>query len=882
MTSKKTVALAKRRVSLLFSYSSRTVHFSGRRNTSTLISVAGNNFMPPLTFNLFASYANKGLDILLIPIVCLIALARILDYAPAHDKIHILVVVASLVYLARWLFLRPLYESEISLNGLDVSVVFLVVSECVLYFFSSYRANSFYFLLEILFLFLVYWLIRLNLRHEYQVAAIFLFLTVVGFCIAQVALYRWFSHYRQLKILGFEDVTDLRYTFDLLTPPRSSLAEWSTIFLALLPFPIALFIRYRTVSKVSWGFCLPVYALLLTLASTLLRGIYVATVVFFLVLLLASFYKLLPRKQVALAIGGLFAAFILTICLTPLRQPVLTASYLFNTSSQLRSAQGRVAIWQSASQMVNDYPLFGVGANNFPIKYFSYKSAEANFVVRPPNFFLHVLIEKGLIGLLALILILLGFVWTLRYGSVDSPKSRVIATLYFATLLALVVRDQTYSTLGSNKGVLLLLCFMAAHIAGIAKRGKNDPRPRSFRKPAVALILMVCVALFFIAQRRYQALQRATSYFRAFSNQTTAEQYASVNQSIDEAISLAPDNANFLAGKGHLAARVVRFAPVDFADARMVVNAENVDRIRSAIIYYRQAVALNPADGWYFNNLGWLHSYLQEQEQAIACFRKAIELDGQSTIHPISLGLLHERQHEQELAVVQYVKAVQLSPSVLDSEFFTELQRREPEMADHIIATVSSSLQEDLKKSSDPLIQAKLGKIYLFTGLIDQAIALLRQSTTQMPTLGLAWSNLGLASQLKGDETEMVSCYQKAAFLNPTDSQVLTRLAEHWYRQRKPMLAAEYYRRALNIRLNIASVHGERMPLVYIGSDPAGNDAIPLELLSFCRPKVNAVDICRKLRDVYRELGDDHLSTYFGSLGNRLDGSATRELPLTQ
>jgi tetratricopeptide (TPR) repeat protein len=824
-----------------------------------------------LTHTQVGAWAERALDVLIIPLVCLIVLSNILDYAAWQGAIYVLLLVASGVYLARLLFSRALRSHEIRLNAFDLCITLLVSVECTLYFASSYRANSFYFLLEALFLFLFYWLVRVNLRHEYQVVGIFIFLTILGLCISQVAVYRWLDHYRQLKLLGFADVTDFRASFNLLTPARSSIAEWSSIFLALLPFPIALYFRYRNLLNLAWGFWLPVYALLLTLASTLSRGIYCGTVVFFLaVVLLTNLFRLLPLKTLSIAIGGLFIALILTLYLTPLRQPVLTTSSVFKTASQLRSAQGRLVIWRSASNIIKDHPFFGVGANNFPLKYLSYKAEQTGLVARPSNVFLHLLIEKGLIGLFAVCLVVLSFLWSIRTGLLGSETTRVIAMLYGATFLALVVRDLSYSSIVTNKGVILLLTFMSAHLAGRLASGKNRSRLSHYEKPFVVVVLLVSFCLFFLAARRYQSLQFASAHFRNFSNQLIQKRYESAAGSIEEAIRLAPERADFLANRGHLLARTIHFAPADFAENKLVIDGENAERVKRAITSYRQALELNPGDDWYYNNLGWLHSYLQEQEESIECMKRAINLDGDNTIHHLSLGLLYERYHQPQLAYPEYQKAVQNSPSVLDSEFFADLRRRNSHAATEIIERVTDSLENAIGADSDPLIQAKLGKMYLFKGSIHQAIELLRESTRQMPTLHLAWLNLGEAYEQIGAETEMILCYRKAAFINPAEGRVWERLGKHWYRKGQLIQTAESYRRALTSAINITSSHAGRSLLIYMASDVIRNDAIPQELLSFCRPKLDAADICIKLKDVYHELGDEKASDYFGLQAERL------------
>jgi hypothetical protein len=93
-----------------------------------------------------------------------------------------------------------------SLNLLDLALALVVLSEGYNYLQSTYRPNSFQSLGEILFLFLFYWLLRLNFTREYQRTSLFIFLSIVGVFLAVTAFSSLTALYERLGALGFDDV----------------------------------------------------------------------------------------------------------------------------------------------------------------------------------------------------------------------------------------------------------------------------------------------------------------------------------------------------------------------------------------------------------------------------------------------------------------------------------------------------------------------------------------------------------------------------------------------------------------------------------------------------------------------------------------------------
>ena len=142
------------------------------------------------------------------------------------------------------------------------------------------------------------------------------------------------------------------------------------------------------------------------------------------------------------------------------------------TTSQVRSIEGRSNVWEQSIQMVKEHPFFGVGSNNFTLAYLPYKSQQddARFIDSAFNTFLQILIEKGIVGFLAYSFLFFAFFKVslnkIKRFQNDNLKSATLI-LFTSAVLAVLVRDLTYSSMFVNKGASIFLWFMFAHNAGI-------------------------------------------------------------------------------------------------------------------------------------------------------------------------------------------------------------------------------------------------------------------------------------------------------------------------------------------------------------------------------------------------------------------------------
>src|ERR1044072_7337362 len=175
--------------------------------------------MPQKTLTL-----NNVLDVLLIPLVAFIFSLKLQEFF----NINLVLLVATPIYLLREISLDNNSDKLQRLNALDYSLLLVLLFELLSFAFSTYRPNSFYWLMVICFLFLFFHLVRFNLKHEYQRVALYIFITLWALLLAVLAVYYFLRMRQRLFFLGFRDVTDFRNLIYFLNPVGISIGEWLT------------------------------------------------------------------------------------------------------------------------------------------------------------------------------------------------------------------------------------------------------------------------------------------------------------------------------------------------------------------------------------------------------------------------------------------------------------------------------------------------------------------------------------------------------------------------------------------------------------------------------------------------------------------------------
>lgn len=388
----------------------------------------------------------------------LVILAKVLDIS----SINLLLIPLGTGCLLKTIFsTRARTDRPLRLDFMDVSISVVALVEIATYYMSSYRANSFPHLIEVLALTTFYYLIKLNVKYEYQRTVLYSVIAILGLLLSCLAITVFIVKLGQLESAGFSDPTEFRHLLNFAGP---LIGEIVTLYLMLLPFPFIMFLRNKEMSATTWLWLVPALTLLLAIAISFSRGAYVAIVAFFITCnTLLYIYRLVPLTRL-IKINTLLGC-VLLLTLTPVIKPIVSTLNMFGTPSQVRSVEGRKDLWQQSLEIVKDHPVCGIGAYNFPIHYMAYKAQDEDspFVGRTFNFILQLLVEKGLLGLLAYCLLFLAFYYaSYRKMLQSSLLHQRTAILLVAACTSVFIRDLTYSSMLSHTGVSLLLWFSFA------------------------------------------------------------------------------------------------------------------------------------------------------------------------------------------------------------------------------------------------------------------------------------------------------------------------------------------------------------------------------------------------------------------------------------
>jgi O-antigen ligase len=160
------------------------------------------------------------------------------------------------------------------------------------------------------------------------------------------------------------------------------------------------------------------------------------------------------------------------------------------TQPEAEGGSGREDLWRVGWRMVEDHPVRGVGAGNFPVTSVNYlfrpgATGHDKFIIDTPkvphNIYLQVLAELGIVGLALFVMIL---VLSLRCILVAARKfaqrnewlMETLARALFISLAGLLVAEFFSSQLFSKQ--LWLLLAMGPALLALAERSPRDERAR--------------------------------------------------------------------------------------------------------------------------------------------------------------------------------------------------------------------------------------------------------------------------------------------------------------------------------------------------------------------------------------------------------------------
>lgn len=230
---------------------------------------------------------------------------------------------------------------------------------------------------------------------------------------------------------------------------------------AIMPLMLSLLfikihVRLKTIAIVSLGLCG------LGLLFCLSRGGWVSFMVASAAVLIFVFERYRPTLKTIIGVSPTFVIFFLLL----FSQRNVIAARL--TSSQaMDSALSRISLAQGALAMLSDYPVVGVGLNNYSIlmpKYDPFDFARENQIVIVHNVYLLVAAETGIVGLACFIWLLIALFIKARQIIRKAPNdiTWLAGVGAFTAFTALAVHSITDYDVLANITVFRLLWLFSA------------------------------------------------------------------------------------------------------------------------------------------------------------------------------------------------------------------------------------------------------------------------------------------------------------------------------------------------------------------------------------------------------------------------------------
>jgi tetratricopeptide (TPR) repeat protein len=349
---------------------------------------------------------------------------------------------------------------------------------------------------------------------------------------------------------------------------------------------------------------------------------------------------------------------------------------------------------------------------------------------------------------------------------------------------------------------------------------------------AIMLASLVLVSRFLVGN--YDA---ADAKLETFYAQILSADFPGAQRSIDEAINLWPSNARYYGWRAYAVSQKLPPQCIHRSQGTgTALRAEDQSAIRLAVADYRKALELNSRDAVFHHNLGWLEHLTGDDVSAAKDWAEAVAIDPGNAVFHLSFGMFLEESNDTGKAKEEYQTAIELAPSIVDSQVFTRYRIRDKEAADSVIAAVTSKLEKRLGQGKDPILEARLGKLYLFQGNLLLASQMLEDTAAQLPNLPLVWMNLGEVREKQGNLTEAMDCYRKANVVNGSLAGPYLRLGEIELRNGQKSEAAENFSQAIQRwqRVNpITAAHNNRL---YVGPRQKIDDLLPTTLVWYMTP----------------------------------------------
>jgi tetratricopeptide (TPR) repeat protein len=334
------------------------------------------------------------------------------------------------------------------------------------------------------------------------------------------------------------------------------------------------------------------------------------------------------------------------------------------------------------------------------------------------------------------------------------------------------------------------------------------------------------------------------------------------NKAIEDfhsAIKINPANPVYYINIGLLYGEIEKKLSIKNLINNNIIHSTNLN---AAIFNFEKAYSLNPDDMCICHNLGLLYQSIGKNQDAEFYLKRAYSLSKENSMILINLGLLYENSNRMGEAIEAYSEAIVYSPEIIDSQFYTDLIRKNTSLSANILDKSITYLEKDTI-GDNPINLARLGKMYLAQENISDAEKLFHKVITQLPNLNRPWFYLGQIAFTKKDSILAKEYFSKAELLDPSD--VLPILYQSYLEKEDSDDKIVYYSKIVDFLERRVTNRYIVNSSIYKAVSKKNTIIIP-EFLDYIKPKVDKETICYTLIRYYKEKNNIELINYYSRI----------------
>jgi tetratricopeptide (TPR) repeat protein len=457
--------------------------------------------------------------------------------------------------------------------------------------------------------------------------------------------------------------------------------------------------------------------------------------------------------------------------------------------------------------MVQNKPITGNGLFTFGSEYLKAESVPPNMLLaHAHNYYFNVAAEMGLLGLVGLIVLCIGFaVMVLKAWKSHQFLNKIEIAGLCGSLMGLAVHS-LFETPQSMPLLMFLPGILIAQIASGVDSGKHKSTPWAGNGSLFVLWLTASILMGFDL--------RALTPYRTGLQLAKDEKLIKAETMVEEAINKDPNNALYWSQLGLISGQVA-FKEKGDDHYRPVLE--------KAIEAYQKAVEIEPSYSVNWINLGILQWEGGYQDQAISSVNTAVEKSPKQAGFFLTLGRMYESVGNLSGAWNAYRQALKIDPYRLQSPFFDETEYRLSfseywEIRKHTTSDIDDKrleegwrlynqgmyaqaleLFQDTPGFNVPEVYLARGRAYSKLGNYQSAEKAYRTALWMRSDDGRlnveVYLGLGELAAAEGNHVAAVEAFQKAAdLMENTSSFGIGKLGESqysWYIFYKPSLAED-------------------------------------------------------------------------------------------